>query len=196
MSFRQLQRSANYYLKILMSKLVQFKLRDHQIDRAREYTSRRVAINRARYSGTSKQVRGRKYCGVLDAVVDSEFYVDFLGLLAEVVVRDYFERNTGVVGMVVSSFLKRSEDVLDHDSDIVVCKSDGTETRVSVKGTERNYVVNKAAAEADDSDVLVYVRFGGNGVVFLRTFTMSDVLGWELRSGRTEYFFKRFNEDD
>lgn len=172
--------------------IIKVRLRSHQIERARDFATRRVSANRSRYKGTRKERQGRVRSRILGGHVDQEFNVEFLGILAEVVIRDYFERNREVVGMLVSSFLKDSADVTD-DFDIVVCRRDGSETRVSVKGTERNFVVNRRAADMDDSDVVMFARFFGDDIVFLCTFKPSDVRSWELRSGRSDYYFKRFD---
>ena len=74
----------------------------------------RVEINRKRYKGTHKQRTGTKNSKLLGEV-EREYYTEYLGILGELLVRNYYETNPEFSSYKASTFIKgaRRKDLKD-----------------------------------------------------------------------------------
>lgn len=152
---------------------------------AHDLTIERIKQNRERYKDTEKQRSGTIISALLGEV-SREYYTEFLGILAEIIVRDYYDKDLNCSNFSVSTFIKTTK-IVENDTDIKV-KKNGKIVRISVKGCEESLKVNKQAADSEISDFYIFVFFFSEMQYDLYSFTASEIKKWKLKQGFSPYY--------
>ena len=156
---------------------------------AHDLTLLRIEENKKRYEGTNKQRDGIKY-SILLGRVSREYYTEYIGILAELIIRDFFEKEKQISKYEVSTLIKKSDFVL-NDQDIRVTKS-GINHTISIKGCENSLKANLYAVLKEQIDWYVFVLFTSKNDYLLFWFKPSEVKEWEInKSGKSPYFEKK-----
>lgn len=155
-------------------------------DYAHDLTLQRIDINRSRYEGTHKQRTGTVNSALFGGDVNREYYTEYLGILAELLVRHYYEVNTQYTSYEVSTFLKDPKIVRD-DIDLTVVKM-GNKMTISIKACEKSFKANKRAIDLEDADVVVFILFTGVDEYIVAHYTPDEVKQWSVRHGFSPYY--------
>lgn len=159
-------------------------------DYADAITTTRVEMNRERYKGTDKERRGVKE-SVLLGKVSREYYTEYIGILAELIIRHHCDVNPSFTTYEASTFIKEGHFVTD-DCDLKVVKminGVATNQSLSIKACEHSLKVNAKSANKDfDSDLVIFVLFTSPTDYTLKSFTPGEVRSWELKEGFSPYY--------
>jgi hypothetical protein len=167
---------------------------------ATKLTNRRIELNRERYEGTHKQRTGVTKSALFGGEVDREFYTEYIGILAELLTRHYYEWNPTYTSYEVSTFLKDPSIVRD-DIDLSVVKNGNRQT-ISIKACEKSLKANKRAMDREDADVVVFILFTSEDDYIVEHFTPAQVQEWKVRYGFSPYYdlslskLKELNDTD
>tara|TARA_R110000822_G_scaffold2772_14_gene12890 strand:- start:1909 stop:2427 length:519 start_codon:yes stop_codon:yes gene_type:complete len=145
----------------------------------------RVEINRKRYKGTHKQRTGTKNSKLLGEV-EREYYTEYLGILGELLVRNYYETNPEFSSYKASTFIKGARSVKD-DSDLIVVKN-GVSNKISIKTCEYSFKANCRAMDKETSDIVVFLLFISPDEYVVANYTPNQVKNWEVRHGYSPYY--------
>ena len=145
----------------------------------------RVEINRKRYKGTHKQRTGTKNSKLLGEV-EREYYTEYLGILGELLVRNYYETNPEFSSYKASTFIKGARSVKD-DSDLIVVKH-GVSNKISIKTCEYSFKANCRAMDKEASDIVVFLLFISPDEYGVANYTPNQVKNWEVRHGYSPYY--------
>jgi hypothetical protein len=156
-------------------------------DYAHEFTLLRIKENSDRYQGTHKQRTGRTN-SVLLGDVDREYYTEYIGILAELIIRNELEKNKKCVEYTASSLLK-SSNFATNDADITAYHGNGS-TRFSVKGCEGSMKANKQAMDDEEVDIVAFVIYEDNENCSIKYLQPDEVRQWEVRTGFSDYYYK------
>lgn len=107
---------------------------------------------------------------LFDEPVDNEFYTDFKGILAELLVRHHFDLKG--TNYTTSAFVKEKG---VSDADLIV-----NDKKIDVKGCERSLKVNKFTIAKLDVDYILFVLFLSNRRYVLLNFKKEDISDWNL----------------
>lgn len=163
------------------------KIPSHLIDYAKDITQRRIDINKDRYSGTHKQRTGYINSKLL-GYVSREYYTEYIGILAELIMRHRLDIDERCSWYKVSTFIKKTEYV-SNDCDIQLSWS-GIERKLSVKGCENSMKANKQAIDSEESDSVVFVVFTDKDEYTTNMYKPEDIKRWEIKSSFSEYYYK------
>lgn len=152
---------------------------------AHHLTLKRVEINRARYEGTNKQRFGTKN-SLLLGEVDREYYTEYIGILAELLVRDYCDTNEECTYYSVSTFIKGNQYV-HNDADIKVKQNDQIK-RISIKGCEYSLKANKFAIDNEEVDLVVFVLFKNPNEYDYLTYTPREIQSWKVNESFSSFY--------
>ena len=147
-----------------------YKIPDCIFEHAKLYVDTRVMANREHYKKLYWKSRSYKYKNpiLFDEPVDNNFYTDFKGILAELIVRHNFDLKG--VNYTTSAFVKEKG---VSDPDLIV-----NEKRIDVKGCERSLKVNSFTIHKLDVDYILFVLFLKNHHYVLLNFEKKDILNW------------------
>ena len=159
---------------------------------ADDLTTRRIALNRERYEGTHKQRTGTMQSALFGGEVDREYYTEYIGILAELLVRHYYEMNPVYTSYEVSTFLKEPGLVRD-DIDLSVVKA-GRRHSISIKACEKSFKANKRAMDREDADIVVFVLFTSPTDYLVAHYTPAQVQEWSVRYGYSPYYDLSLNK--
>lgn len=139
---------------------------------ARLYVDTRVMANRDHYKKLYWKSRSYKYKNpiLFDGPVDNEFYTDFKGILAELLVRHHFDLKG--VNYTTSAFVKEKG---INDPDLIVKGK-----KIDVKGCERSLKVNMFTIDKLEVDYVLFVLFLSGHRYILLNFKKSDIKNWDL----------------
>lgn len=152
---------------------------------AHDLTLLRIEENRDRYNGTNKQRSGIKY-SVLLGQVDREYYTEYIGILAELLLRDFCDRDKFCSNYCVSTFIKDSRYVY-NDQDIKIKRNDEVK-RISIKACENTLKANKYAIDNEDVDLIVFILFKENDEYEYRSFEPTEVQKWKVSQSYSPYY--------
>ena len=152
---------------------------------AHDLTLIRVEANRKRYSGTNKQRTGRK-SSVLLGDVDREYYTEYIGILAELLIRDYCDKDKDCSNYCVSTFVKDSKYVY-NDQDIKIKKNDAIK-HISIKACEYSLKANQYAIDNEDVDLVVFVLFTSPAEYEYHSFPIVEIQKWEVSQSYSPYY--------
>ena len=141
-------------------------------DHARLYVDSRVMANREHYKKLYWKSRSYQYKNpiLFDHPVDNEFYTDFKGILAELLVRHNFDLKG--TNYTTSAFVKEKG---VSDADLVV-----NDNKIDVKGCERSLKVNMFTIDKLDVDYVLFVLFLSGQRYVLLNFKKEDIKEWNL----------------
>lgn len=168
------------------------KIPQYLRDYADDLTKRRIEINRQRYEGTHKQRTGTLKSALFGGEVDREYYTEYLGILAELLVRQYYEMNPVYTSYEVSTFLKDPSIVCD-DIDLSVIKA-GRRQTISIKACEKSFKANKRSMDREDADVVVFILFTSPAEYAVAHYTPAQVQEWKIRYGFSPYYDLSLNK--
>ena len=83
------------------------KIPNHLLDYAKDITQRRIDINKNRYDGTHKQRTGYIDSKLL-GYVSREYYTEYIGILAELIMRYRMDVDERCQWYKVSTFIKKT----------------------------------------------------------------------------------------
>ncbi len=128
--------------------------------------------NRDHYKKLYWKSRSYKYKNpiLFDEPVDNEFYTDFKGILAELLVRHHFDLKG--TNYTTSAFVKEKR---VSDADLIV-----NDKKIDVKGCERSLKVNMFTIEKLDVDYVLFVLFLSGQRYVLLNFKKKDIKDWEV----------------
>lgn len=164
------------------------KIPSHLIDYAKDITQRRIDINKDRYSGTHKQRTGYINSKLL-GYVSREYYTEYIGILAELIMRHRLDVDERCSWYKVSTFIKKTEYV-SNDCDIELSWK-GEDYKMSVKGCENSMKANKQAIDSEDSDIVVFVVFTGEDEFITNMYNPEEIKDWEVKSSFSDYYYKQ-----
>lgn len=153
---------------------------------AHDLTQKRVEVNKERYQGTPKQRRGTLDSALFGGEVDREYYTDYIGILAELLTRHYYEITPQYSSYSVSTFIKKHSTAV-ADPDLIVTKQ-GEELKISIKACEKSLKANKHTMDKETSDVVVFILFQSPTEYIVAHFTPSEVRQWPIKFGYTAYY--------
>ena len=156
------------------------KIKNYLKEYAHDITERRVAINRERYAGTSKQRKGTKRSKLLGEV-DREYYTEYIGILGELLTRYYYEITPEYTSFQASTLIKDGKLVKD-DVDLSVIKA-GERKTISIKSGEGSFKYNAKALNKEDSDEIVFLLFTSPEDYIVSHFTKEQIESWDLKQG-------------
>lgn len=141
-------------------------------EHARLYVDTRVMANRDHYKKLYWKSRSYQYKHpiLFDEPVDNEFYTDFKGILAELLVRHHFDLKG--VNYTTSAFVKEKG---VNDPDLIV-----KDKRIDVKGCERSLKVNMFTIDKLDVDYVLFVLFLSDHRYILLNFKKKDIKKWKV----------------
>lgn len=141
-------------------------------EHARLYVDTRVMANRDHYKKLYWKSRSYLYKHpiLFDEPIDNEFYTDFKGILAELLVRHHFDLKG--VNYTTSAFVK---DKGVSDADLIV-----NDQKIDVKGCERSLKVNMFTIEKLDVDYILFVLFLSDQRYILLNFKKKDIKDWDI----------------
>ena len=141
-------------------------------DHAKLYVETRVMANRDHYKKLYWKSRSYKYKNpiLFEEPIDNEYYTDFKGILAELLVRHHFDLKG--VNYLTSAFVKEKG---VSDPDLTV-----NEKRIDVKGCERSLKVNMFTIDKLEVDYILFVLFLSQHRYVLLSFMKEDIKGWDL----------------
>jgi hypothetical protein len=154
---------------------------------AHEFALLRIKENSERYQGTHKQRTGN-INSVLLGTTDREYYTEYIGILAELIIRHELEKNKKCVEYTASSLLK-SSNFATNDADITAYHGNGS-TRFSVKGCEGSMKANKQAMDDEEVDIVAFVIFETETSCTIKYYRPDEVRQWELKSAFSDYYYK------
>ena len=175
---------ARYHVPSTIMKKV--KIPAYLKDYAHDLTERRIELNRERYEGTHKQRTGVTSSALFGGEVDREYYTEYIGILAELLTRHYYEWNPIYTSYEVSTFLKDPSIVRD-DIDLSVVKNGNRQT-ISIKACEKSLKANKRAMDREDADIVVFILFTSESDYIVEHFTPAEVQEWNVRYGYSPYY--------
>lgn len=166
------------------------KIQKFLLNYAHDLTEKRVAINRERYAGTSKQRKGTIDSHLL-GTVSREYYTEFMGIIGELLTRYYYEITPEYTSYTASTLIKDGRLVKD-DVDLTVTKM-GTKKKIGIKAGERSFKFNAKALENEDSDEIVFLIFTSPEDYIVAHYTVDDIREWTLKQGPygAPYYEKR-----
>ena len=151
-------------------------------EHARLYVDTRVMANRDHYKKLYWKDRSYQYKNpiLFNEPVDNEFYTDFKGILAELLVRHHFDLKG--TNYTTSAFVKEKG---VSDPDLIV-----NNNKIDVKGCERSLKVNSFTIKKLDVDYILFVLFLKNHHYLLLNFKKTDIESWPLKveNERNKYF--------
>jgi len=141
-------------------------------EHAKLYVDTRVMANRDHYKKLYWKSRKYQYKNpiLFDFPVDNEFYTDFKGILAELLVRHHFDLKG--VNYLTSAFVKEKG---VSDPDLTV-----NNKRIDVKGCERSLKVNMFTIDKLDVDYILFCLFLSQHRYVLLNFKKEDIKNWHL----------------
>ncbi len=141
-------------------------------EHAKLYVDTRVMANRDHYKKLYWKSRKYEYKNpiLFDHPVDNEFYTDFKGILAELLVRHHFDLKG--TNYTTSAFVKQKG---ISDADLVV-----NNNKIDVKGCERSLKVNMFTIDKLDVDYILFVLFLSGQRYVLLNFKKEDIKEWNL----------------
>ena len=107
---------------------------------------------------------------LFDEPIDNEWYTDFKGILAELLVRHQLDLKG--VNYMTSAFVKEKG---VSDPDLIV-----NNKRIDVKGCERSLKVNMFTIDKLDVDNIVFCLFLSQRRYVLISFTKEEIKNWNL----------------
>lgn len=148
------------------------KIPDCIFDHAKLYVDTRVMANRDHYKKLYWKSRSYQYKHpiLFDEPVDNEFYTDFKGILAELLVRHHFDLKG--VNYTTSAFVKEKG---VNDPDLIV-----KDKKIDVKGCERSLKVNMFTIDKLEVDYVLFVLFLSRRRYVLLNFKKEDIKKWNL----------------
>ena len=141
-------------------------------DHAKLYIESRVMANRDHYKKLYWKSRKYEYKHpiLFDEPIDNEWYTDFKGILAELLVRHQLDLKG--VNYMTSAFVKEKG---VSDPDLIV-----NNKRIDVKGCERSLKVNMFTIDKLDVDNIVFCLFLSQRRYVLISFTKEEIKNWNL----------------
>lgn len=141
-------------------------------DHAHLYVDSRVMANRDHYKKLYWKSRRYEYQNpiLFDKPVDNEFYTDFKGILAELLVRHHFDLKG--VNYKTSAFVKERG---SSDPDLII-----KDKRIDVKGCEKSLKVNLFTIGKLEVDFILFVLFLKNHNYVLLNFKKEDITNWNV----------------
>jgi len=152
---------------------------------ANDLTLIRIEENKKRYNGTHRERKGPMN-SVLLGQVDREYYTEYIGILAEIIIRDYCDRDVDCSDYNVSTFIKERT-LVTHDQDITI-KKKGELKRISIKACENSLKANKYAIDNEDVDLVVFVLFKSTSDYAFYSFTPDEIKEWYVNEWFTDYY--------
>ena len=147
---------------------------------AHDITRRRVAINRERYAGTTKQRSGTKQ-SLLLGEVDREYYTEYIGIIGELLTRYYYEISPQYTSYTASTLIKEGRLVKD-DTDLSVVKQ-GQSITIGIKAGEGSFKFNAKALEKEQSDIIVFLIFTSPNDYVVDKFSVEEIRQWDYKEG-------------
>jgi len=167
------------------------KIPNHLLDYAKDITQRRIDINKNRYDGTHKQRTGYIDSKLL-GYVSREYYTEYIGILAELIMRYRMDVDERCQWYKVSTFIKKTEYV-SNDCDIELSWN-SNQQKISVKGCENSMKANKQAIDSEDSDLVVFVVFTGKDEFVTNVYKPEEIKEWEIKSSFSDYYYKQLGQ--
>tara|TARA_R100000734_G_C3318950_1_gene113879 strand:- start:5850 stop:6413 length:564 start_codon:yes stop_codon:yes gene_type:complete len=149
-----------------------YKIPECIFNHAKLYVETRVMANRDHYKKLYWKSRSYQYKNpiLFDEPIDNEYYTDFKGILAELLVRHHFDLKG--VNYLTSAFVKEKG---VSDPDLTV-----NNNRIDVKGCERSLKVNMFTIDKLEVDYILFVLFLSNHRYVLLNFKKKDIKKWNL----------------
>ena len=149
-----------------------FKIPECIFNHARLYVDSRVMANRDHYKKLYWKSRSYQYKNpiLFDEPVDNEFYTDFKGILAELLVRHHLDLKG--VNYTTSAFVKQKGLA---DPDLIV-----NNKTVDVKGCENSLKVNFFTIKKLEVDYILFVLYLREHNYVLLNFKKEDILEWDI----------------
>lgn len=149
-------------------------------------TELRLEQNEERYEGTHKERTGVVQSSHL-GMCRRAYYTEYIGILAELIVRDILDKDPVVSEYTVSTFIKNA-DLVSNDCDIRYV-ANGENKRISVKGCEGALKANKQAINSEDATTVVFIKFIGKDSYEIHKYSPEQIKSWEVKSAFSEYYF-------
>lgn len=157
------------------------------LEYAKDITMSRIELNKERYKGTHKQRTGTLN-SVLLGECSREYYTEYIGILAELIIRHRLDVNLDCDAYHTSTLLKRTNNATnDCDISFVI---DSREYDASVKGCEGSMKANVQALEYEPITHVIFVVFTGKDTYESKMYRVEDVKKWEIKTTKSPYYYK------